>query len=196
MTKDVADGLGLKEAKGALVATAQPGTPADKAGIKSGDLIVKVDSKDIGDAKDLARAIGATPPGSTVKVAVIRDGKPLDISVKLTRLAEKSVHHAAAQTDADHAVPNLGLTVAPANEVEGAGSTGLAVLAVDPDGTAAESGLQSGDVILKAGKTKITSSKDLVGALADAKAHGRKHALVLMRRDNAEHYIAVPIAAS
>ena len=88
------------------------------------------------------------------------------------------------------------MTVAPAADVEGAGAKGLAVVGVDPSGKAAELGFQQGDVILKAGNRAVSSPGDLTAAISEAAAAGRKNTLVMVKRDKAQHYVAVPVAIS
>ena len=85
--------------------------------------------------------------------------------------------------------------VAPAADVEGAGDKGLAVVGVDPNGAAAELGFQQGDVILKAGSKTVSTAGDLSAAISEAKAAGRKNTLVMVKRDQASRYVAVPVAA-
>jgi serine protease Do len=90
-------------------------------------------------------------------------------------------------------VPHLGLSVAPAGEVAGAGSKGVVITAVDPDGPAAEHGLQSGDVILDVGGKSIASVADLRSALSDAKSGGKHDVLIRVKSADNTHFVAVPI---
>jgi serine protease Do len=194
VTKDIADSIGLKRAAGALVATPQAGSPAAEAGLKAGDVITAVDSVAVKDARDLARRIAAMRPQQTVALSVVRDGKEETLSVKLGRLAERGVRKASAEDNGRHnKLASLGLTLAPAAEVGGAGEKGVAVIGVDPNGKAAELGLQQGDVIRKAGGKDVASPADLKAAMAEAKAAGRKHTLVMVSRDDANRYVALPV---
>ena len=95
-----------------------------------------------------------------------------------------------------HQVDSLGLFVAPATDVEGAGERGLAIIGVDPNGKAAELGFQQGDIILKAGNTTVSRPEDLAAAISAAKAAGRKNTLVMVKRDKASLYVALPAAVS
>ena len=88
----------------------------------------------------------------------------------------------------------LGLTIAPAAKVEGAGDKGLAVLGVDANSKAAEIGFQEGDVILKAGSKETSRPEDLKAAMSEAKAAGKKNVLVLLKRGAGVSHIAVPVA--
>jgi serine protease Do len=114
--------------------------------------------------------------------------------VTLEQLKEKHQQKVAANEDAAPSFEKLGIAVAPSDEVQGAGKTGLAVVEVSPNGAAAEAGLEPGDVILRAGSKPITSASDLQSALQAAKAAGRSKALLLVRHQTAERYIAVPVA--
>ena len=133
-------------------------------------------------------------PNKEVVLGIIRDGEEQTINLKLGRLAEQNVHKASLDHHAGGQIDSLGMTLAPAADVEGAGQTGMAVVSVDPDSKAAELGFQPGDVILKAGNRKVSSREDLTAAMSDAKAAGHKNTLVMVKREKADRYIAVPVA--
>jgi serine protease Do len=193
VTQEIADSLGLKTAAGALVASPQPGSPAAKAGLKSGDVITRVDSTEIKDARDLARRIAAMEPHKSVSLGIVRDGKQQTVEVTLGRLAEQEVRKAAADDGGEHQLDSLGLSLAPAAAVEGAGEKGLAVVSVEPGSKAAEAGLQPGDIIQKAGSRELARPADFRNALSEAKAAGRKHILVMVSRDQTDRYVALPV---
>jgi serine protease Do len=140
---------------------------------------------EVKDPRDLARRIAALGPNKAVVLNIIRDGKEQTVNRK-------------TRADADHTggqLDSLGLLVAPAADVEGAGDKGLAVVGVDPNGAAAELGFQQGDVIVKAGNKTVSTAADLSAAISEAKAAGRKNTLVMVKRDQASRYVAVPVAA-
>ena len=89
--------------------------------------------------------------------------------------------------------PRLGLSVAPASEVAGAGNKGVVITAVDPDGPAAEHGLQSGDVILDVGGKSVGNVSELRSALSDAKSSGKHDVLMRIKTADNTHFVAVPI---
>jgi serine protease Do len=196
VTKEIADSLGLKAAQGALVAEPQAGSPAAKAGLKSGDVIASIDGVTVKDPRELARRIAAAGPDKEVTLTVISAGNERTVNVKLGQLNDQQVSKAPTGDEdrGSDQLGSLGLSVAPASEVEGAGSKGLAVISVDPNGKAAELGFQEGDVILKAGDRTISRPEDLKSAMAAAKAAGRKNTLVLVKRDQSDRYVAVPVA--
>ena len=185
----IADSLGLKQAKGALVDEPTPGSPAAKAGIKAGDVITAVNGKSIKDSRTLARTIGMMAPGSKVKVELVQKGEVKTLDVTLAKLPdEQSAKAGNAHKQAANGLPHLGLTLAPANEVAGAGGKGLAVLNVDPDGPAAARGVKTGDVILDVGgkirrqggrraPRAARSPQQRQARRADAREVGRRHAL-------------------
>jgi serine protease Do len=142
VTADIADSLGLKKAEGALVSEPQNDGPAAKAGIMSGDVVTTLDGTAVKDSRMLARKIGAMAPGTSVKLAVLHNGSEKTVTLTLGTLPEERQANAGQQ-----GTSHLGLTLAPASTV-GAGNQGVAVTAVDPNGPAAERGMQSGDIIL------------------------------------------------
>jgi serine protease Do len=194
VTKEIADSLGLKSATGALVAEPQPGGPAARAGLKSGDVITSIDAAEVTDGRALARRIAALGPNKAVTLHVIRDGKTQTIDVKLGQLADQKTRKASGDDGSRDQFGSLGLALAPASQVEGAGEQGLAVVAVDPSGKAAEFGIMPGDIILRAGNTAVSSPHDLAAAMSHAKAAGRKNTLLVVKHDKADRFVAVPVA--
>jgi serine protease Do len=199
VTEDIAQSLGLSEAKGALISQPQAGSPAETAGLQSGDVIAKVDGTPVADARDLAKKIGSLAPDTKVELTVIRGGKDRQLGVKLGAMKEEGQKQAAAQSDSDQSsskLDKLGLSIAPASSIRGAGKTGVVVTDVDPSGPAAVAGIEPGDVILKIGEADIRSAKDLRQALSEASSRGRQKALALVKRGNNQHYLALPAKGS
>jgi serine protease Do len=196
VTGEIAESLGLKTQTGALVSEPQADGPAAKAGLKAGDVITSLDAVEVKDPRDLARRIAALGPDKAVALGIIRDGKEQTINLKLGQLTDQKVRKTSSKDESDHQLGSLGLTVAPAADVEGAGGKGLVVVGVDPNGKAAELGFQQGDIILKAGNRAVMSPGDLAAAMSEAAAAGRKNTLIMVKRDQAQHYVAVPVAVS
>src|SRR5271169_3205491 len=166
VTAAIADSLGLKKAEGAMVDEPQSGSPAAKAGIESGDVITAVNGAAVKDARDLARTIGTMAPDSTVKLDIVRQGQQKTISVTLAQMPNEQRANADTGSESPTSgVPHLGLSVAPANEVSGAGGQGVVVTAVDPNGPAAEQGFETGNVILDVGGKAVTNASDVRKAL-------------------------------
>ena len=163
--ENTAKALGLKEAKGALVGNVMEGEPADKAGMKAGDIILAVDGKDIEDSSALLRSIAAITPGSKAKITVWRDGKTLDVNVTL---GERKTAQ-SEQTDKDHKQKSeglLGISVRPLSdeerhELKVDKNEGLVIVDVNPDKPAAEADIRPGDVILKANLKPVNSASAL-----------------------------------
>jgi serine protease Do len=197
VTDDMADSLGLQRAEGALVAEPQADSPAVKAGIKAGDVIISVDGKTVKDARDLAKRIGAMAPGASVKLEIVRNGKHEAFTLTLGELPKEVRQARATPDDKDHAagteLPRLGLTLAPSGGVAGAGSDGVVVTAVDPDGPAASHGFKSGDVILEVAGKPVSNPADVRKALADARGDGKRAVLMRVKSGDQTRFIALPV---
>jgi serine protease Do len=200
VTADIADSLGLKKAEGALVAEPQANGPAAKAGIESGDVITAVNGETVKDARELARTIGGFAPGAAVKLNVLHKGQDKVINLTLGQLPNSL----EAKADTDNSdksgptrgtdVPKLGLTLAPATSVAGAGKEGVVVTEVDPKSAAAERGFKEGDVILEvAGKT-VTNAGDVREALNAARTDNKNSVLMRVRSGGSSRFVAVPLA--
>ncbi len=197
VTAGIAESLGLKKAEGAMVDEPQSGSPAAKAGILSGDVITAVNGNAVKDARDLARTIGTMAPDATVKLDLIRNGEAKTISLTLGTMPDQQ--QANADSDRAHptsGVPHLGLSVAPASAVDGAGQQGVVVTAVDPDGPAAEQGFQTGNVILDIGGKAVANAGDVRQALTDAKAAGKHQVLMRVKMGDATRFVALPLGSA
>src|SRR5947208_3663290 len=149
VTSDIADSLGMKKAEGALVAEPQPNGPAAKAGIQSGDVITGVNGEPVKDARELARTIGGLAPGNAVKLNVLQKGRDKVVNLTLGQLPN-TIEANKADTDKEDkggltkgtGVPKLGLTVAPANSMAGAGREGVVITQVDTKCAEADRGFK------------------------------------------------------
>ncbi len=195
VTAGIADSLGLKEAQGAMVDEPQKDSPAAKAGIESGDVITAVNGAPVKDARDLARTIGMMAPDSSIKLDIVRGGQQKTISLTLSQMPTDQRQANADDGSAQQpgGVPHLGLQVAPASEVSGAGGKGVVVTAVDPDGPAAEQGFQTGNVILDVGGKAVANAGDVRQALTDAKAQGKHQVLMRVKMGDATRFVALPL---
>jgi serine protease Do len=198
VTGDIADSIGLKEAKGALVANPQNDGPADKAGIKSGDVIVSVNGEDVKDARDLAKKIGGLAPNESVKLGVYRDGSEKNLTVTLGTMPNEKQAKASFDNNGNNdqggsEVPKLGLSLAPAGSVAGAGGDGVVVTNVDPDGPAAERGFKTGDVIVEVGGKTVSQPGDVRKALSAARSDGKRTVLMRVRSGDATRFVALPV---
>ncbi|MGJ5077177.1 Do family serine endopeptidase [Bradyrhizobium oligotrophicum] len=199
VTQDIADSLGMKKAEGALVAEPQANGPAAKAGIQSGDVITAVNGEPVKDARELARTIGGIAPGASVKLNVLHKGEDKTINLTLGKLP--NTIEAKADTGGDNSsptrgadVPKLGMTVAPASSVAGAGKEGVVVTEVDPKSAAADRGFKEGDVILEVAGKSVTSAGDVREAINGAKADNKNSVLMRVKSGGQSRFVAVPLA--
>jgi serine protease Do len=200
VTSDIADSLGMKKAEGALVAEPQANGPAAKAGIESGDVITSVNGESVKDARELARTIGGLAPGATVKLNVLHKGQDKVVNLTLGQLP--NTVEAKADIDSDSGksaskgtdVPKLGMTVAPANSVAGAGKDGVVVTEVDPKSAAAERGFKEGDVILEVGGKSVSTAGDVRDAINTARTDNKNSVLMRVKSGGQSRFVAVPIA--
>jgi serine protease Do len=195
VTAEIADSLGLKSNKGALVAEAQPNSPASSAGIKSGDVILGIDGDRIDGPRDLARRVAALGPGKKADLIYWHDGSEKTTSIKLGSLPDDKEARATPSTSQDkNELSSLGLTLAPASSVQGAGSHGVVVSDMDPDGVGAQKGLHVGDVILEAGGRAVNQPSDIRAALAEAKKDNRKAVLLRVQGAEGTHFVAIAVS--
>ncbi len=206
VTDEIADGLNIKPAKGALVAGVEEKGPAKPAGIEPGDVIVKFDGKDVKDMKDLPRIVADTPVGKDVEVVIIRKGKEEKKTVKLGRLEDGEKQAAlAAKKDAapeEKSVVQKTLGLQLSNLTDGLRQRykikeqvkGVVITGVDANSTAAEKRLNAGDVIVEVGQEAVATPADLQKKLDQLKKEGRKAALFLVANaDGDVRYVALSL---
>ena len=201
VTADIADSLGLKKAEGALVAEPQANGPAAKAGIESGDVITSVNGEPVKDARELARTIGSLAPGNSVKLNVLHKGQDKVVNLTLGQLpnsveakADTSKGDQGSATPRGTDVPKLGLTVAPANSVAGAGKDGVVVTEVDPKSAAAERGFKEGDVILEVAGKSVANAGEVREALNAARTDNKNSVLMRVKSGGSSRFVALPLA--
>lgn len=192
VTASIADAMGLKKDEGALVAEVQADSPARKGGVEAGDVIVSVNDEVVKDSRDLARKIAAIAPGTSVKVAVLRNGQDKTFTLMLGELPRTAEAKTNKEAGAGHPA-TLGLTLAPAKSVAGAGDHGVVVTEVDPNGPAAQSGLQTGDVILDVGQRAVSEPADVRKDVEEAHSQSKHAVLMRIKRGDAMQYVAVTI---
>jgi len=196
VTPDIAESLGLKNAEGALVAEPQADSPAAKAGIQSGDVITAVDGQPVKNARELARKISSMAPGTSAKLGVWRKGEEKALTLTLGELPntqQARVQTGPGETSPGNNVGPLGLSLAPAANVAGAGSAGVVVTQVDPDGPAAERGFRTGDVILDVGGKTVATPSDVRKAMQEAHAQGKHTILMRVKSGDQTKFVALPV---
>jgi serine protease Do len=188
ITPELAENLALAETRGALVSEPEANGPASKAGIEAGDIVTAVNGKPISDSRELARTISALPPGTQVKLSVARKGQDRAISVTLGELPDQRQTASSPGREPTGAnFPQLGFTVAPK------AGQGLVVTDVDADGTAAERGMKTGDVILEAGGKKVANAAELRNAVQAAEKGGKRTVLMRVRSGSSTRYVTLPV---
>ncbi|MBX3597071.1 MAG: Do family serine endopeptidase [Rhizobiaceae bacterium] len=191
VTDEVAESLGLKDAKGALVSEPQADGPGLKAGIKSGDVITAVNGTNVDGPRELARMIGRMTPGEAVDVALWRNGKSETVKVTLGELPNDQKRASLDQSGPVEpgTLDDLGLTVTRAED-----GNGLVVTDVDPDSDAADRGIQPGDIIRSINSVEVRDTKDVTDAMKAASDAGRKAVLMQISRDDNTRFVPLPIA--
>jgi serine protease Do len=190
VTRDTADSLNLPKAQGAVVGGVEDDSPASKAGIEVGDVILRVDGRPIDGSPDLSRYVRQVKPGTKVTVSVWREGKTRDVQVTVGELKEEGATKTASAKPNKPEVKTgkLGVAVAEVKDdqkkkLKVAG--GVAVEAVD--GTALGAGIQPGDVILRVNNTPVTNVKSFNEAVA--KLDIKKPVVLLVRDENGPRLI-------
>jgi len=193
INRDIADGLQLPDAKGSLVTEAQPDSPAMAAGLKSGDAILAVNDKPVAGPHELASMIADFAPGTTVKITYWRDGAKHDVDVKLGTLPGQeqvaSAGNGQEMQKQTSMLDDFGLAVGPGDKDQS-----VVVTNVDPNGQAAERGLQPGDVILSVGDSDVTQPGDVEKFVQNAKADGLKAVLLRIKSGDQTRFIALTFA--
>ncbi len=194
LTPDLAKSFGLKSTNGALVSSVSPGDPAALAGMKPGDIITSFDSKPVTDMNDLPRIVAVTPPGKTVPVTIIRDGKEMTLSVKVGAKTGGETAEVETAPRKEAVDTRLGISVMPlspaiARELGATNAEGVVVSDVREDSAAWLAGIRKGDIIREIDSRKIKSMKDYSAAI---KASARANAIrLLIEREGQDIYVAI-----
>ena len=195
VTQDLARSFNLAQPNGALVAEVGDNSPAAKAGLKAGDVIVAYAGKPIIDSADLPPLVGSTKPGSERVLTVIRNGKQQDITVALGQLPDKDQPELALSAAPDDGSPRLNIAVADAPPGEhGHGAAGGVLVQQVGPGVAAEAGVRPGDILLSLNNQKIKDAAHL-RALVRELPRGKRVPL-LVKRGSGSLYLAVEIPAA
>jgi serine protease Do len=196
VTSQIAPGLGLdKNAKGALVASVSPDSPAAKAGLQPGDVLTSVDGHAVASPRELAQMVANDKPGDEAQIALIRDGSNKTLSVKLASMPDQQQTADAGQQDDQHQ-GRIGLALAPLNPdlreqlqlPERA--RGAVVAGVQPGSAAEQAGLREGDLVIGVGSKAVTSPSEAVAAIRTATKAGHGVDLRIMR-DGQAQFVAV-----
>ena len=171
VSDDIADSIGMAEAKGAMVTKVTEDGPAAKEDLKPGDVIVEVNGEKINDSRDLARKIAELHPNTDVKLSIVRYGDQRQLTMKLGTFPSSKKLAALEEEkkpETGEQMKNLGLSVAPAANFPGAGDEGVVITDVDPASDAADKGLKPGDVILQVAGVTVSKPSDIAAGIKKA----------------------------
>lgn len=194
VTKELAEAMDVKDAKGALVAAVVEDSPADKAGIKDGDLILMYDGKEVKEMVDLPKMVAETTVNKTVKVDLLRSGKTKTVNVKIAELEEDEDGNILAEVEeetSETVIGGMSLSKLTDDERDALGVEssvqGVVITSVEPDSRASYSRLRAGDIILEMDKQKVMSVADVAAVVEDNEG---KSLLMLILRNGNKHFIA------
>ncbi|MGI4849603.1 MAG: DegQ family serine endoprotease [Janthinobacterium lividum] len=185
ITQALSESFGLKDLRGALVSEVEKDGPAARAGLKSGDVIVKLDGQAVASSSDLPSLVASIKPGSAARIEVLRNGESRSFTVTIGKMKDASL---AAASDGAREQGRLGLAVRPLEKQE-SGQLGVSggLLVEDAGGPAARSGIQPGDVILSMNGVSVNSAEQLKALASKA----GKHVALLVQRDAAKIFIPI-----
>jgi serine protease Do len=172
VSDDIADSVGMKEAKGAMITKVTEDGPASKQDLKPGDVIIEVNGSKIDDSRDLARKIAELHADTDVNLGIVRYGDKRMVKMKLGRFPSNKQLAALEEDkpDTGEQMEDLGLSLAPAARFPGAGDTGVVITEVDPKSDAADKGLKPGDVILEVAGVSVSEPADVAAGIKKAMA--------------------------
>ena len=190
VTSDIARSLGLEQVRGALVNTVTPGSPAERAGVRRGDVITAINGQAVQDGNELRNEVAQMLPGTNARLTVVREGKEQTLGVTLAELKNTSARNEEGESGADGT--GFGMTVEPltsarAKELGLAVTSGVVVTDVQPSGRAADAGMRPGDVISEVDRKPVTSVDELRSALQG----GGKPALLLVHRNGVSVFLTL-----
>ncbi|MCE2517286.1 MAG: PDZ domain-containing protein, partial [Alphaproteobacteria bacterium] len=208
ITPEIAESLGLENENGALVSSVHPDGPAQKGGVKAGDVVMSFDGKVISDMRSLPRIVAETAIGKEVEVMVMRNGKETTLTITLGELeqAEQAglLNGESAAKSQPHSFASLGFTVSPItdelrsqyeipDQVDDKAINGVVVTEVIQGSPAAERGIEAGDIIRRIGQMQVMTTSDLIDGVTEARKQEKSSFLLLVRRGARERFVAIPI---
>ena len=197
VTEEIAESLGLPEAKGVLISGIEAGGPADNGELKAGDIVIAFDGTEIRDARALSRIVAETEVGKEVTIEILRDGERRAVNVVLGRLEEMEDAETATNDDENEEPPIasakvLGMTIVHLDEEMrtqfdlAPEVNGVLVSEVEANSMAANQGVQAGDVIVEIALQSVSTPKDVLDQIESLKMQGRKNALLMLASKSGE----------
>nr|WP_255448370.1 DegQ family serine endoprotease [Telmatospirillum sp. J64-1] len=206
VTEEIAESLGLEDARGALVASVTEGGPAEQGGIRAGDVILQFAGREVPDMRRLPRIVAETPIDRSAEVVVWRDGRRQTLNVVVGELREedeepvvRTSEQAPRSEPGQISVAGLGMSVATVTPqirerfslAENA--NGVVVVAVESTGAAAEKGIRPGDLILEVSQEQVTAPNDVVSKIEAARKAGRRSVLLLIENERGLRFVALRV---
>ena len=189
VTEDLAQSFGLKEAKGILVSKVIDGSPAAKAGLQRGDVLLKADGRPVGKVNEFRNAIAMTTPGTVVHLDILRGGKPLQVKVTIgKRKSEEGSSETAVEKTGTYGLSLQALTPDLAAQLGYENEAGVLVADVEDGSPADAAGIQQGDLILEINRKAVTNPE---AARKELQASGKKPAVLLVRHGDTTRYVAL-----
>ena len=195
ITPELAKSFGLKSDKGVLVSDVVKDSPAEKAGLQRGDVILRFDGKDIKNAHILSQTAAVTPPNTVVKIDLLRDGKEENISLKVGVMPEEEQKGVSPEEQSDWGMMVQELTPQLAQQLGlDPGTTGVVISNINEGSSAANAGLRPGDLIAEVNRTAIKSMNDYQQALQNVKKGD--NLLLLIKRSAGSFYTVLTPSAN
>jgi len=196
MTSDLAAGLGIKGVRGVVINSVVSGGPADRAGLKTGDVITAINGVPVNDSNALRNTIASTAPGTDLTLTVLRNGSEHQIHAKLGELTADNARGSSGSSGGGSSDSGrLGLSLTPLTpEIASQlgirrGAQGVVVDSVDPNGAAARAGIEEGDVLQQINGQPVRNAEDARSALAKS---GDRPPVLLINRHGQTIFVAVP----
>jgi len=183
VTEELARSFGLRSAKGALISSVMRGSPADKAGIRQGDVVVGFNGGDVRDPAQLQRFVAEAGVGKSVKITLFRDGRTIDLKMTLASADSAPQARQGSSADRQQGQPDpLGLAV------DDADGEGVVIVDLVRGGAAAEAGMKRGDVIVSINRRRVTGTADYQRIISQTRG---RSLVVLVRRGDSNIYFAI-----
>ena len=203
ISQEIADSLGMKSVRGALVSSATEGGPAEKAGVKTGDVILKFNNIEIGSMKELPKVVAGTPVGKSVPLVILRNGKEIVLNVTLgeLELAEKEnlIGKSTNLSGETKEYDKLGFVAEELNSKNKSKfnlkniENGVVITSVKDDSPAQAAGLVPGMVIVRVGQVEVNSLDVIDQSLQNAIKQKRKALLFLVKVENGTRFVAIEL---
>jgi len=206
VTADIAESVGLRETAGAMIAGTNEGGPADKAKIRPGDIVLRFNTQDVKEMRNLPRIVAETTIGQEVPVVVWRDGKEITVTVTVGQLPDEQTVAGNTPDKPDEAarsveIAGLGVQVAPITAATrdkfqlADDQKGVVITEVAAGSAAAERGLKPGDVIVEVQQEAVNTPADVQKRLEAVRKQSRRSVLMLVQGRDGRHWVPLPLSA-